>query len=563
MSAVVSPKSTTTRSNLQNLNSITSVRSRETNIFHINPNEGNTEEGLLAQIGYKQELTRTMSGIGCFGIAYSIMGLLPSIVTLMGTGLTAGPVGLVWGWFFSSLLILFGIGWPMAELASAVPSSGGMYLWTYIYAPEGLRNALSYMVGFVNSFALCGSVCSITYGLAVQIMSCVYIAYDGDYNITTGAKYGVFAGCIALQLLCSCLTSRGISNLQTTSIVCNNILILIFFIVLPIGTAKNGQFNDAKYIFGDFENFSPWADGWAFLQYGFLPAAWTIGAFDSCVHMAEEVKNPVKNVPYGIVGSIGACGIMGTLICIVIAACLPADIDSIINTPSGQPLTQMFYNVLGKKWAIAFMSLCALCQFLMGASVMVAISRQIWAFARDDGLPLSRVLKIVDKKIKVPVYATIASGIVSLVVGLLTLIGDGQASNALFALSVIGSYIAYAAPQVLRMTVGRDKFTPGPFYAGLLKSNILNIMGICYMFLVFVLFCFPTSNPVDKDTMNYSVVLVMGAYIIAGIYYMVYKKRDYKGPKSNLTDAEYEELVIDGIENNIDTIVEEAKASMW
>ncbi|KAH3669518.1 hypothetical protein OGATHE_003059 [Ogataea polymorpha] len=63
--------------------------------------------------------------------------------------------------------------------------------------------------------------------------------------------------------------------------------------------------------------------------------------------------------------------------------------------------------------------------------------------------------------------------------------------------------------------------------------------------------------------MNYSVLLVLGTYLIAGIYYWVYKKRDYQGPKSNLTDAEYEELVIEGVENNhIDSIMEDAKASM-
>ena len=49
-----------------------------------------------AKLGYKQELRRNFTYIEIFGIAFSIMGLLPSIASTLAYSIPAGPVGLVW-----------------------------------------------------------------------------------------------------------------------------------------------------------------------------------------------------------------------------------------------------------------------------------------------------------------------------------------------------------------------------------------------------------------------------------------------------------------------------------
>lgn len=63
-----------------------------------------------------------------FGIAFSIMGLLPSIASTLAYSIPAGPVGMVWGWFLASMFIFF-VGLAMADLGSAMPTSGGLYWW--------------------------------------------------------------------------------------------------------------------------------------------------------------------------------------------------------------------------------------------------------------------------------------------------------------------------------------------------------------------------------------------------------------------------------------------------
>ena len=66
--------------------------------------------------------------IEVFGIAFSIMGLLPSIASTLAFSIPAGPAGMVWGWFVASAFI-FIVGLAMADLGSAMPTSGGLYWW--------------------------------------------------------------------------------------------------------------------------------------------------------------------------------------------------------------------------------------------------------------------------------------------------------------------------------------------------------------------------------------------------------------------------------------------------
>lgn len=84
------------------------------------------DETLLASLGYKQEFRREFAPFEVFGIAFSIIGLLPSVASVLVYALpNGGPVAMVWGWLVASLGILL-VGISMAELASAAPTSGGV-----------------------------------------------------------------------------------------------------------------------------------------------------------------------------------------------------------------------------------------------------------------------------------------------------------------------------------------------------------------------------------------------------------------------------------------------------
>lgn len=58
-----------------------------------------------------------------------------------------GPAGLIYGFLFCWLGIATVIA-TMGELVSMWPTAGGQYHWTYMLAPDRLKNVLSYMTGW-------------------------------------------------------------------------------------------------------------------------------------------------------------------------------------------------------------------------------------------------------------------------------------------------------------------------------------------------------------------------------------------------------------------------------
>jgi amino acid transporter len=528
------------------LGAITSARSEyiealhsRSEIRHIQAGANIGDEELLAEIGYKQELRRHYSTIQVFGIAFSIMGLLPSIASTMNVGLAAGPAGLVWGWCCAGFFILL-IGISMTFLGSAIPTSGGLYYWTNYYAPDSLRVPLSFMIGCTNSLGLCGGLCSISYGLAVQILSAIVVSTDGDFVITTAKYYGIFAACIVTNVIVCCLTTKHTATLQSISIYVNCFLIALFIIAVPVGVHyKDFTYNSASFVFTNFENARNWNGGWSFML-SWMPCIWTIGAFDAVIHCSEEAKNAQRSIPFGIIGSISVCWVFGFAIVIVAAFCIKdGDVAAVLDSNTGSAIAQIIYDALGKKWCIAFMSLIAVGQYLMACSILIAASRQIWAFARDDGLPfVYNYVKYVNPKIAVPVRATGFAGILSLLIGLLVLIG-GAGSNALFSLSVTSNSLAWAMPVFLvLLPVGRSRFVPGPFYWGKYLSTAINVGTCSWVAYVIVMSSFPDERSPSKETMNYACVINGGVWIISLAYYFVHGYKVYTGPKPNIDDEE-------------------------
>src|SRR3979490_707660 len=83
----------------------------------------------LARLGYAQQLFREMGGFSNFAISFSIISVLTGAVLLYGYGLKlAGPVINTVGWPLVSVFTLC-VAASMAELASAYPTAGGLYLW--------------------------------------------------------------------------------------------------------------------------------------------------------------------------------------------------------------------------------------------------------------------------------------------------------------------------------------------------------------------------------------------------------------------------------------------------
>ncbi|MCJ1232492.1 GABA-specific high-affinity permease [Varicellaria rhodocarpa] len=511
------------------------------------------DAAVLAKLGYKQELRRNFSMIEVFGIAFSIMGLLPSIASTLSYSIPAGPVGLVWGWFLASGLI-FVVGLAMADLGSAMPTSGGLYWWTHFFASPATRNPLSFLVGYSNTLGLVGGLCSIDYGFSLMFLSVIVVARDGNWTPSNGTIYGVFLACVLCHGILASTLSRIMGRLQTVFVILNFVLIAATIIALPIGKAKSR--NNGSYIFTHTENLTTWPTGWAFML-SWLSPIWTIGGFDSCVHMSEEAANATKAVPYGILMSIGSCWLFGFILVIVIAACMSTDLSHILSSPFGQPMAQIYYDAIGKHGTLGLMSLLMIVQFLMGLSILVASSRQSWAFSRDGALPFSRFFRPISQRFGyIPLRAIWGCVLLAAVLGLLSLIAPA-AAQALFSLAVAGNNLAWGIPIFARVYWGQKKFNPGPFYTG--DRFSVPIAWTAIAFLVFGIFLsmFPVGGPnPTPESMNYTVVINCAVWFGALAYYFIDARKWFTGPKmtidtDDLTERQAQALRDEGLDEGV------------
>lgn len=506
------------------------------------------DDELLASLGYKAELKRNFSVIEVFGIAFSIMSLLPSIASTLAFSLVAGPVGMTWGWLLPSFCILT-VGLSMAEMGSAMPTSGGLYWWTFKFSPKSIRKPLCFLAGYSNTLGLIGGLCSIDYGFAAMLLAVAGIGSNGAFVPTKYHTYGVFVACVISHGIAASLATNLMSRLQTFCIITNVIVIIITCIALPVGRGTE-NLNPGTFVFGELDNLTTWPKGWVFIT-AWLSAIWTIGAFDSCVHMAEEATNAAVAVPFGIIGSISMCGIFGFILLSIIAGTMNPDVTATLESATGQPMAQIYLDVLGKRWAMGMMTMLFIIQWFMGLSICVAGSRQSWAFSRDGALPFSSVIRVINHKLGVPLRAVWFMCIIAIIIGLLCLI-DAAATNALFSLAVASNSLAWFLPIFARGFFNVDTFIPGPFYMGPIVSRAISIFASIYLlFVICILAMFPSGGPdVTPQTMNYTVVINGFVWIGCMLYYFIDARHWFEGPKHTIELTESID-VVDGVGQDV------------
>lgn len=174
-----------------------------------------------------------------------------------------------------------------------------------------------------------------------MILSMVSLARDGTWTASRPVIYGTYAATVVTHGIIAVYGGRIMPKIQSICIFLNIGLVVATAVALPVGKARNAPpVNSGSYIFGDVENYTTWPTGWAFML-AWLSPIWTIGAFDSCVHMSEEATHAARAVPLGIITSTGMCGILGFLSMVVIATSMRQDIEGILGTSFGQPMAQV------------------------------------------------------------------------------------------------------------------------------------------------------------------------------------------------------------------------------
>lgn len=480
----------------------------------------------LESLGYKQELKRNISNFETFSFAFSIMGVVPSIASTIFYSLPyGGPVTMAWGWLLAGGLITF-IGLGLSDLASSMPTSGGLYYWTHRLGPDKYKNLLAWFVGYNSFLGNTAATASLAWACAGQMFAAASVA-NNEFTYTTGQQFGLYVGVLAAVGLLCAYGCPILIRLQGPTTFLNLALAAVTIIGLPI--ARRKELNTAAYTFGGFENLTGWSPGFAFIL-GLLAPVWTICSFDCAVSISEEASNAATAVPFAITGSISIATILGTVIMLILALTMGPDLSAVNDSDIGQPLAYIYNQAFGRNGTLAIWSFMCIATFMMTSSLAMPASRQAFAFARDGGLPFSKFWYHVNPRTVTPVRT------VWLLIALCVPLGalgfaDEAAINAIFALAIIGPYFAYGIPLATRVFTTKE-FVPGPWYLGRFSRPVAAI-AVVWMIFACIIFCFPADTGADASTMNYACVVAAGVWAFSLGYWFMPKiggKTFFTGP---------------------------------
>src|SRR5215467_4372387 len=167
----------------------------------------------LAQLGYKQELSRTWSGFSNFAISFSIISILSGCFTTFGQAWNnGGPIAISLGWPLISIFILI-VGLCMSELVSAYPTAGGIYYWALRLG----KPVHGWFTGWLNLVGLISVTASVDYGCAT-FLNLTLGAFFPSYGVTLNHAFLLFLGILALHVVINIWGQAFINMLQNISV---------------------------------------------------------------------------------------------------------------------------------------------------------------------------------------------------------------------------------------------------------------------------------------------------------------------------------------------------------
>ncbi|KAI9208848.1 amino acid/polyamine transporter I [Polychytrium aggregatum] len=512
------------------------------------------DEQRLNQLGYKQELHRSLSSFANFGIAFTILSVPTALLPLIYLGMTTGgPASLLISWPIIAVLS-FLVGLSISEIVSAYPTSGGLYYWAANLAGPKRAPIFSYFTGWFNFLGLWGITSGTAFGFG-QIFA-TYLYTNGSWNTTdiptTDMRYkGVVVASSAVSLLIVALLGKASSRtLNYFAQGCLGINI-VGLLVMGFGTAFMGNVprTPLPTLITTWVNTTGFSDAWAAFV-GILPAALTYSGYDSAAHLAEETVGAARAGPKAILISMAVTLPVGFLMGWSLLAPVPIDqYSSFANSPvSTSTVIDIFFLVGGNAGGL-IMTTTLFIVFVTGVySMAITHSRMTYAFARDGGLPGSKFLYVLDAASETPVRALWITLFLDFIIIIPSLY-----SSALYAainsVGTIGTYLCYAIPIFLRIV--RDKeFPRGPFNLGRFGLPVA-VVAFIWLLIACVALSLPTVNVVSSNfsdyssfiaaylsSFNWAPVMVVGIFLIALIIWVVSARHWFKGPKLDIKTIE-------------------------
>ncbi len=478
----------------------------------------------LHSMGYAQELLRGMRTFQNFAISFSIICILAGGINSFSQGLSSvGGASIGIGWpIATGMSLLFAL--CMGQIGSAYPTAGGLYHWGSILGGRGM----GWITAWANLFGLIAVLAAVNVSAYLFFVGALgpVIGLHTDVllpSTPTALSIGIQSVAVILitcsQALFNHLGIRLTSKLTDIS----GVLIFVTALALAVSLIAYAPHLDVSRLW-TFHNFSGKAGGDVFPQtgnmtylfmLGLLLPAFTITGFDASAHTAEETIGAAKAIPKGMVHSVLWSGIFGWIMLSAIILACP-DLGKAASQGSGS-FFWIMEQVLPSPLRIGLLILIFTCQYLCGLATVTSVSRMVFAFSRDGGLPWSNFLRHISHRYRTPVPAIWVASLFSVALTVYT-----PVYTVLAAVCAMFIYISYLLPVAAGLfAYGKSWTTMGPFNLGAWYRPlaVLCIVGCCVLVYIGI------QPPNDK-----SLQILIGSGILTLVIWFGSERKRFKGP---------------------------------
>lgn len=462
------------------------------------------DEAHLAALGYKQRLNRTMGGFSSFAVSFSFISVTTGLFANYGFGLNQAGPRFIWTWIIVSVG-QFLVALCFAHLAPRVPVAGYSYQWA--------SKLVSHKFGWFPAwFAIAGwltGTAGVGYAFAQYFAPYVGIGSTQDTIVLTTIV--VLISWLGIQLLGVRLASR-VNNFSVGTEIIGSAIVGLFLLILTLVKHPANV-----HILTSRADAAPGSYLAAFAVSG-LVGAYTITGFDGAADLAEETKNPARNIPRAIISTEVVSAVIG----LIMLAGFTIAITSLHKTQaSGTPLLYIMQQHLGS-FTPVIMTVVFISIYACGLINLAAISRLVFSLSRDGVLPGSRQLVRLNRN-RSPVTSLVVCTVIAC---LFTVVAKAEA--IITSVGSIADFTMYFLVIVAGIAATRQLAAPaGAFTLGRWFRPVA-IVSLCWLAIAVLALTVPSVN--HPAARNFLVVIAL-----ALLWYGVHIRR-MRAPASEITD---------------------------
>jgi amino acid permease (GABA permease) len=466
----------------------------------------NDDAARLAELGYKQELHRGMSGFSNFAVSFSIISILAGAITSYGIAMNSGgPIAISIGWPLVGVFVLC-VALAMGEICSVYPTAGGLYFWAGRLARRN-KPVWAWYVGWFNFLGEVAVTAAIDFGAALTWTAFANLAWG--FEVTPTSTFMVFAVILLAHGLLNTFGVNLVKLLSNISAWWHLVGVAVIVAVLAFVPDKH---QSLSYTFFHYENHFGWNNVVYVFFIGLLMAQYTFTGFDASAHVAEETHSASTNAPKGIVNSVIVSLIAGWVLLVAVTAAIQS-YDEELASSTGLPAAQIFVDAAGNTMGLFLIFICGVAQFFCGMASVTANSRMTYAFSRDGALPGSQMWSKVNPRTGTPTNSIWLCTVSALILASPAL-KSTTAYLAVTSIAVIGLYIAYVTPVLLRRL--NPDFQPGEWNLGK-WSAVIGWIAVGWVAFIVILFMLPPASPITVNNFNYAPLAVLAVLAFATV----------------------------------------------